>query len=254
MRGLFPESGTTMGDWRRHAIYFAPRPDHPLAAFGADWLGWDPAAGRPRQGLALAGLPRRREDLVAAPARYGFHGTLEPPFRLAPGRAVAELDAAAAVLAARHAAFPLRLRLDAVDGFLALVADPPLPALAAIADDCVTGLDAFRAPPDPAELARRRAAGLDAVEAAHLATWGYPYVLDRFVFHMTLTGRLHPAEVPPVRRALDRALAPVLAAPLAFETICRFSEAADGRFHLVRRFPLAGAPEARGRPGAPRAW
>ena len=78
-------SGTTMGDWRRHAIYFAPPAGSPLAEFGADWLGWDPATGRGRDGFDLPGLPRRRAELVATPARYGFHATLKAPFRLGRG-------------------------------------------------------------------------------------------------------------------------------------------------------------------------
>ena len=43
-----------------------------------------------RPPAALAGLPRPREALVAAPRGYGFHATLKPPFRLPPaGRAAA---------------------------------------------------------------------------------------------------------------------------------------------------------------------
>jgi len=35
-------------------------------------------------------------------------------------------------------------------------------------------------------------------------------------------------------------LAPVVAEPVAVAGLCRFSEDADGRFRLVRRFPLGG--------------
>ena len=41
-----------MTEWRRHAIYFAPPEGDPLAAFGAAWLGWDPAAGLDRRDAA----------------------------------------------------------------------------------------------------------------------------------------------------------------------------------------------------------
>ena len=111
-----------MGDWRRHAIYFAPPAGSPLAEFGADWLGWDPATGararwlRPA-GAAAAGGPnwsRRR-------ARYGFHATLKAPFRLGPGRDAAALDAAAAAVAAGFAGFEVGLRLAALGRFVALV-------------------------------------------------------------------------------------------------------------------------------------
>ena len=70
---------------------------------------------------------------------------------------------------------------------------------------------------------------------ARLARWGYPWVLDRFRFHMTLTGALGYDRGAMVA-ALAGVLAPLLATPVAIDAICRFSEGADGRFRLVRRF------------------
>ena len=229
-----------MGDWRRHAIYFAPPAGSPLAEFGADWLGWDPATGAERDGFDLPGLPRPRAELVATPARYGFHATLKAPFRLAAGRDPATLDAAVAAVAAGFACFEVGLRLAALGRFLALVPAAPVPRLAELESACVTGLDGFRAPLAAEEVARRRAAGLDAVEDANLLRWGYPYVLERFRFHLTLTGPLDTAEIAPTRAALAPALAPLLAAPTRVGAICRFGEDADGRFRLVSRHALAG--------------
>jgi putative phosphonate metabolism protein len=230
-----------MATWRRHAIYFAPPEDSPLARFGADWLGWDPAAGRARDGLDLPGLPRPRAALTEAPRRYGFHATLKPPFELRPDTTEAALDAATARLAAGLPRFALRLRLGRIADFLALVPEDAPPALRALADASVAGLDGFRAPTPPEALARRRAAGLDASEERNLQTWGYPYVFERFRFHMTLTGPLAEPEAPRVRAALAAALAPLVAAPLPIAEICRFAEGADGRFRVVGRFPLVAA-------------
>jgi putative phosphonate metabolism protein len=226
-----------MGDWRRHAIYFAPPRGSALARFGAAWLGWDPEAGVEPEGVELAGLPRPRPELVAAPARYGFHATLKAPFRLAEGCDPAGLDAATAAVGAGSRTLELRLRLGVVGAFLALVPEGAPPELAALERACVTGLDCFRAPATAEELARR-GEGLDAGEAAHLAAWGYPYVLDRFRFHMTLTGALPPPEREAARAVLAPALAPLLGEPLPVREICRFAEAADGRFRLLARFPL----------------
>ena len=191
----------------RFAVYFAPPEDSALGRFGADWLGWDAATGRARAGPELPGLPRPRAELTEVPRRYGFHATLKAPFRLADGRDAAGLDAALAALAAGRAAFELpRLALTALGAFLALAPAAASAPLAGIAAACVTELDGFRAPLTEADIARR-AAGLDGVEAAHLRRWGYPYVLDRFRFHLTLTGPLAPAD----RAAAESALAPVLA-------------------------------------------
>jgi hypothetical protein len=221
---------------RRHAIYFAPR--GALAAFGAAWLGWDPVTGAVSDGFALPGLPLPRAELVAAPRRYGLHATLKAPFRLAAGRDPARLDAAASAVARAHARFDLRLEVGAIGPFVALLPAAPPPALRMLADACVTGLDRFRAPPDAAELARR-GARLDAAEAAHLARWGYPYVLDRFRFHITLTGPLAPGDLAAAGDALAAALAPLLAAPVPVREICRFTEDGAGRFRLAARHPLA---------------
>jgi len=226
-----------MNEWRRHAIYFAPPSGGALARFGVTWLGWDPEAGTV---VPLAGpaLPVARDRLVGAPARYGFHATLKPPFRLAAGASVAGLDAAAADVAAAFRPFAIRLAAEWLGDFLALVAADPPPALAALADACVTRLDGFRAAPDAAELERRRAAGLDAAEQANLLHWGYPYVLDRFRFHMTLTGPIAVEARAAVAAALAPVFRPLVAEPVPVAEICRFGEAPDGRFRLVRRLPL----------------
>jgi putative phosphonate metabolism protein len=224
---------------RRQAIYFAPPAGSLLARFGAAWLGWDPEAGAEVAGLAVAGLPLGREALVAAPRRYGFHATLKPPFRLAAGRDAAGLDAEAAALAAEHAPFELRLGLGWLGGFLALVPAEEPSGLAALAAACVAALDGFRAPSGPEELARRRAAGLDPVEEANLVRWGYPWVLDRFRFHMTLTGPVPEADRAAVAAALAPLVAPLIAAPVPVAEVCRFAEGADGCFRLVSRHRLA---------------
>jgi putative phosphonate metabolism protein len=234
-----------MSEWRRHAIYFAPAPG-PLARFGAEWLGRDAATDAvagPPPGL-LPFLAAQREAITAGPRRYGFHATLKAPFRLAEDATVDDLDAAAAALARTRTDFALPLRVAVIGRFVALVPHGDTAEIDALAAACVTRLDPLRAPHSAAELARRRAAGLDAEGMAYLLRWGYPYVLDRFRFHMTLTGSLGDGREE-VRAALAETLAPMLAAPVAIDAICRFSEGADGGFRLVRRFPL-GAEEGPG--------
>lgn len=52
-----------------------------MAEFGARWLGWDIDHARICDRPELAGI----EDFTMGPRKYGFHGTLMPPFRLAEG-------------------------------------------------------------------------------------------------------------------------------------------------------------------------
>ena len=157
----------------------------------------------------LPGCRSPRAALVAAPRRYGFHATLKPPFRLAEGADAAGLDAAAARGGGGFAPFALRLRLGWLGGFLALVPEAAPPELAALAAACVTRARRLPGAAGAAELARRRAAGLDAVEAENLRRWGYPYVLDRFRFHMTLTGPVPAGRGRRWRRRSRRSLAPL---------------------------------------------
>ncbi|HET6522220.1 MAG TPA: DUF1045 domain-containing protein, partial [Geminicoccaceae bacterium] len=176
---------------RRYAIYFAPAPDDPLGAFGNRWLGRDPWTGECLPQPRIPGLaPERLHAITASPRRYGFHGTLKPPFALAPGATPADLDMAARTFAAARRPVEVPLALRSLSGFLALVPAEPVPALDALAADCVRAFDSFRAPSDAAELSRRRAAGLTARQDALLLAWGYPYVFEEFRFHLTLTERL----------------------------------------------------------------
>ena len=67
-----------------------------------------------------------------------------------------------------------------------------------------------------------------------LDRWGYPYVMEEFRFHLTLTDRLPDAEAP-VMAALAAHFAPVLPRPFVIEDLCLFGEDAAGRFHLLHR-------------------
>lgn len=219
------------GDYAaRYAIYWAPESEHRLAQAAAAWLAQD-------------GAP------VREPALYGFHATLKPPFRLADGYSEADLLAATQALARRRPSFAMpALQLAWLQGFLALrptEALAPDHALWRLADTCVTELDHLRRPPDPAELNRRRAAGLDAEQEDLLLRWGYPHLLQRWRFHMTLSdnayaGRRDSPPAQALHARLEALLAPALAWPLRCDSICVFRQAEPGRaFESWRRLGLA---------------
>ena len=227
-----------MKQYERYAVFSAPEPG-PLASFGAAWLGWDPVSGTVPEPPQLAGLPRPVTELAATPRKYGLHATLKPPFRLAGPRAALEADLAA--LAARRAPVILPgLGLSRIGGFVALTPEGDTTALTALAAEAVMALDAHRAPAPPDETARRRQAGLSPRQDAHLARWGYPYVMDEFRFHLTLTGKLAPAEAEAVIAALGPTLTPRLPRPYTVGALCLFGEDAAGMFHLLHRYRLTG--------------
>jgi putative phosphonate metabolism protein len=225
----------------RFALYYAPATGSDLARLGATWLGRDAETGPVP--IAVDDIPgcRAMADLAASARRYGLHGTLKPPMRLAEGRDPDDLAEAAAAWAAGYAPVDLGpLVLGKLGRFLALVPEHQPEALVDFAADLVRGLDRFRAPPTPEELARRRQHGLTPRQEALLAEWGYPYVMEELQFHVTLTDALEPDEVAPVLAAAEAHFAPVLGRPETMADLALFAEDADGLFHLVRRLPLQG--------------
>ncbi|ESR23847.1 DUF1045 domain-containing protein [Lutibaculum baratangense] len=223
----------------RHAVYFAPDPQEPLHALAASWLGRDPVTG---ETLAPPDLLARdeHEALVAAPRRYGFHATLKAPFRLAEGATPEGLDEALEGLAGRVGAVRIPvLSLQRLGPFFALVPALPIPALDDFAASIVKELDPFRAQPASEELARRREAGLTERQAELLERWGYPYVLDEFRFHMTLTGPVPEDRAPVVEKALTTHFEKAIGRSLTVDRLCRFVEPLSGEdFQLVRTHPI----------------
>lgn len=221
--------------YSRYAIYFVP-PDGPLSAFGAEWLGWDVLRGRDVPQFDIPGL----EEITRTPRKYGFHGTLKPPFRLAQGTTFDQLQTAVAHMAAGLA--PARcdgLDLTALGRFLALTPQGEARDLRRVAEACVRDLDPFRAPATEAELARRRKAGLSERQEALLLQWGYPYVMAEFRFHMTLSRRLPDAAIADWSEAARRHL-PAVPSPFVMDQIALCGAREDGRFELIHRYTLAG--------------
>lgn len=224
-----------MSDFQRFAIYYLPE-DRALAAFGAAWLGWDVETGKACAQPAVEGIA----DVTATPRKYGFHGTLKPPFRLSAGTEPAALHDALAQFAQTTAPVRLEgLQLSRIGRFLALVPEGDAAALAKLAFACVRLFDPFRHPPDTAELDRRRAAGLTPRQDALLLKWGYPYVAEEFRFHLTLTGKLDPSAQEAALAALETGL-PALPRPYPITSIALTGERADGHFEMIHRYALTG--------------
>ena len=221
--------------YARFAVYYVP-PEGPLADFGAKWLGWDVVTGREVLGFDVPGL----HDITMTPRKYGFHGTLKPPFRLKEGQTPEVLERAVSDVAGTlsPAVFD-GLKLTQLGRFLALTPFGPLDGLQRIAEACVRDLDGFRAPASEAELASRRKAGLSPRQETLLAQWGYPYVFEEFRFHMTLSGGLPKEGLRGWTDTLQGQL-PDLPTPFVADQIALCGERQDGYFELIHRYTLTG--------------
>ncbi|MEM6480397.1 MAG: DUF1045 domain-containing protein [Pseudomonadota bacterium] len=227
-------------EFRRYGIYYTPQ-DGAFAEAGARWLGWNSATGKSAAPPPLRDLPFPLDDITATPRKYGFHATFKPPFRLAP-----DCDAKALTQAFDEHCQSLGpvaldgLKLAALGRFMALVPEGDIADLAALAASCVRDLDRFRAPATAQELAKRRATGLTSRQDALLEKWGYPYVLDEFRFHMTLTGKLPKDALAEVASALAAHVLPHVPRPVPIEALSLMGEDGTGRFHLIHRRALSG--------------
>ena len=194
----------------RYAIYFAPARDSLLWERAQGWLS--------------------QPDLVAltvSARKYGFHATLKAPMALALD--YSELCTALAAFAAVHDAVTLSgLAPRLVDGFVALTTNPQPRRLTELAAAVVEAFEPFRAPLGAGERARRLQVPLTPRQVELVDRYGYPYVLEQFLFHMTLTDRL-PAESQ--ETVLARAagwFADLLAEPVQLDRLVVFVEPEPG--------------------------
>jgi putative phosphonate metabolism protein len=235
-------------DAPRYAIYFVPAVETALYRFGSGFLGYDSYSGRdlgPPPDLDMDASAWA--DLTREPRKYGFHATLKAPFRLRPqfmqADLLAALDQFARVPRPIPTLFPM---VAAIDRFVALVPQRPCPALDRLAADCVTAFDDFRAPLSPQERRNRINAGLAARQIENLDRWGYPYVLDEFRFHMTLTGPLDDARRGAITAFLRERFETIGGHPLSLDSIALLRrDAGSAPFRVIGRSPLTDQPSAR---------
>ncbi|MHB1122126.1 MAG: DUF1045 domain-containing protein [Ramlibacter sp.] len=208
----------------RHAVYFAPGRDSPWRAFGASWLGRDEILDAPCPQLASGRSAAEMTALTAEPRRYGFHATLKPPFRLSRSHSSDDLLTRLRQFATQQRRIPLGpLEPAWMDGFVALVPAAASPALQSLAAACVTELDDMRAPATPAERERRSIATGDVRGQELMERYGYPHVLERFRFHMTLTGPVSALVAQDVIAQLTPTVVRLNEqAPLVLDRLCLF--------------------------------
>jgi putative phosphonate metabolism protein len=231
-----------MTGFPRYAIYFAAGADNAMSRFGAELLGYDAYSGDevsfPQGPLRVA--PDWR-DITADPRKYGFHGTLKAPMALAPGKTEAELKAACATFASKPRPIPvIRPVVDAISGFIAVIPGEAVDALQQLAADCVRDFDSFRASLTAEDHARRKPEKLSERQREFLDRWGYPYVMEEFRFHMTLTGRLDAERRGPILEMLRARFAGLKLETIEIDRITLFrQDDPKARFRIIGEWALA---------------
>ena len=229
---------------KRFAIYFTPPEDSPLSRLATAWLGRDAfkISGPPAPEPSRNGFSREIwRAATSDPRLYGFHATLKPPFSLTAAFREPELLERVQVFAKAQKAFAApALKVSSLSSFLALTLSEPSPALEALAEACVREFDEFRAPPLEEEVARRRHSKLSPKHLEYLRKWGYPYVMEEWRFHMTLTSSLEPGTFEDLGAHLKDLFSSHCRDPLLVDSLCVFEQSDAGApFHVVERFPFS---------------
>jgi hypothetical protein len=142
--------------------------------------------------------------------------------------------------------------------FVALRPEKPSGELARLEAKIVRKLDPLRAPLTAAEVQRRAPERLSPRQRYYLDAWGYPYVLDEFRMHFTLTGAV--ADSDAIMAKLAAELARWVSSPaLRVDSLALLAQdGADHDFRIVGRFPMGGNGSAKAtvhgphpRPSAP---
>lgn len=208
---------------------------------GCRWLGRDPVSGADLEQPFVAGFASDAlRELTAVPRRYGFHATLKAPFVMADGMSHDELYAELATFARSVKPFTLpQLELERMGSFLALCLSQPDEQLDTLATECVARFDRFRQLPTSEEQARR-GSGLSENRKALLDQWGYPYVMDEWRFHMTLTGAIYDESADTISEFLTDYFQAPLREVVLVSDLCVFLEPHTGaEFRLAARFPMS---------------
>jgi putative phosphonate metabolism protein len=225
----------------RFAIYYAPTPGSALDRFGAHLLGYDALSGeelRFPDGIEQT-VPDWRER-TRDPRKYGFHATLKAPMSLADSKSEAELLAACESFAETPRPIPLiKPVVSSIGDFIAVVPAERSVELDRLAADSVRAFDSFRAPLTPEDRARRRPDLLTPKQREYIDRWGYPYVMEEFRFHMTLTGRLAAERRETITAILRERFAVLQITSLAIDSIALFrQDDTDSRFRTIGYWPF----------------
>lgn len=225
--------------YQRYAIYYLPPKGSELERFGAQWFGYDITNGQ-----AVDPLRVHEFDLALMTQnarKYGFHATLMAPFPLRKKYKYDDLRLRVTKLAEQTSSFPVSaLRFKSLSGHLTLIPNHHATALNLLEERLVTKLNKFRKKKSGEAFKKRLQVKLNALEREYLDDYGYPYVLDHFRFHFTLSDRADKPERTALIEYLERHFSEVFAQPQGIEELAIVGERSDGFFEEIERVPLGG--------------
>ena len=227
-------------DTARYAICFAPEQGSALELFSHEWFGKDGAFSK-----ASASIPgisvNRFLELTEGPRNYGMHGTLKPSFELVSHTTESNLLESAEIVAKRLKPVVLPpMELGEVANIVALVLRASTAPLEMFAALCVRSFDGYRRHLTPEEEDHFRRNRLTVHQEQMLEHWGYPYVMEEFDFHISVTDPVaNRKERAAMLKALRKIAAPVLGKSIEIRELCIFSQrSAKHPMTIIARIPF----------------
>ena len=219
-------------NFSRYAIYYIP--EQPLFQLGSDWLGWNSLTGREIP------LSDDQRGITKRPRKYGFHATIKPPFVLSPDHTQDDLKTEfKSFCQSTSPATGGNLTISRLGRFLAITQDHQASDVTALAAAAVTHFDKFRARLSEDAIAKRRQSKLYPQQNMLMLRWGYPYVMQEFKFHMTLTGPLKNTDIDSTDHRANAVFHDHLGKPLGINALALLGEDENsGHFHIIEHKAL----------------
>ena len=131
------------------------------------------------------------------------------------------------------------MKISRLGRFLAMTQDVQSNEVTELAASTVSNFDKFRAPQSDQDIEKRRQRRLTPEQDALMLRWGYPYVMQEFKFHMTLTGPLQNDEIDTIKHDANTRFQEFLEQPLKIASLALLGENSDsGRFHVINKLSL----------------
>lgn len=229
----------TDSNLERFALYFTFATKNPLYQKATQWLGHCVYNQDIDSSQSLISVSDKFR-MVRKAAHYGFHATLKPPFRLRSGTTQADLEAHLQSFTSEMKAITCPpLKIHSIANFIALIPSDSCAELNHLAKQCVIEFEQFRAPLNEIEMQKRLSSPLTVRQQQLLDEYGYPYVLDEFRFHMTLSDRMQDGLIDDALQQLSFEFSPLLNSQLNVDCVCLCHQSnPDDPFTLIKSYPL----------------
>ncbi len=237
-----------MKKYSRYAIYYAPPKESSLEEFGRYWFGWDPLNAKLINNnhrinylnrFGIKNLINIDKNVLIA-KKYGFHGTLIPPFKLNKNYSTNTLFKKTEEIAKKFKKFKFyKFKLKKINNFYAFVQNKKNNNINKLSNRLVRELFKFRSPLTKKEIDRRNPSKLSKLQLNILYKWGYPYLMSEFNFHMTLASEVTGNKLYLELKKIERNKEIILNEINNFDKIYIFGENQKGMFENLENFSLS---------------